>query len=79
MVYTGWRHNIISFIKSLFKAHETRPLWLNYSRLQRGSGVDGTILHYDCNSYFASVELLSHPELKVSPWPYAATRQRATA
>ena len=29
--------------------------------------MDRTILHCDCNSYFASVELLSHPELKSQP------------
>ena len=29
--------------------------------------MDKTILHCDCNSYFASVELLSHPELKNRP------------
>lgn len=29
--------------------------------------MDRTILHCDCNSYFASVELLSHPELKNRP------------
>lgn len=29
--------------------------------------ADRTILHCDCNSYYASVELLSHPELKDQP------------
>jgi len=29
--------------------------------------ADRTILHCDCNSYYASVELLSHPELKEKP------------
>ena len=31
---------------------ETKPRW---------------ILHCDCNSFFASVELLDHPELKAEP------------
>lgn len=29
--------------------------------------VDRTILHCDLNSFFASVELLDHPELRVQP------------
>ena len=29
--------------------------------------MDRVILHCDCNSFFASVELLEHPELKDKP------------
>lgn len=29
--------------------------------------MDRTVLHCDCNSYYASVELLSHPELRDKP------------
>ena len=29
--------------------------------------MDRTILHCDCNSYYASVELLSRPELRALP------------
>ena len=32
-----------------------------------GSHLERYILHCDCNSFYASVELLSHPELKNSP------------
>ena len=43
---------------------------------QEVSGMnDRTILHCDCNSFYASVELLSHPELRERP---VADRDRST-
>ena len=33
----------------------------------RKARMERTILHCDCNSYFASVECISHPELKRVP------------
>ena len=30
-------------------------------------GADRVIFHCDCNSFYASVELLSHPELRDVP------------
>ena len=32
-----------------------------------GAGVDRVIFHCDLNSFYASVELLDHPELKDKP------------
>ena len=46
---------------------------LNYKSLtspykrRKGGDMDKTILHSDCNCFYASVELLHHPELRGKP------------
>jgi len=42
-------------------------VYKNYYFIIRGDSVNRTILHSDCNCFYASVELLHHPELRGKP------------
>lgn len=47
------------------KRHKTEPTEL--SGRKKGESMSRTILHSDCNCFYASVELLHHPELRGKP------------